>query len=163
MAQIDMKNAVVTIADGTTPTPNSVTIKFGEGNLSYTEARTMEYTLDRGVLDEVREGDEVPMDVSFDGVWEYITGGTGTGAVATIEDALKKVGAAASWVSTDTDACRPYAVDLVITYTPTCGGATSETITLPDFRYESIEHDLRNGTIAFSGKCNAKVAVAVRA
>ena len=33
----------------------------------------------------------------------------------TIEDVLKRTGPAAAWVSTDSDACRPFAVDVVIT------------------------------------------------
>jgi hypothetical protein len=121
----------------------------------------MEYTLDRGILDEVREGDQVPMDVSFDFVWEYIKGATSSG-VPSIEEALKNEGEASAWTSSDSDTCRPYAVDLVVTYTPNCAGADDEVITLPDFRWESIDHDIKAGTIKCTGKCNATTATAVR-
>lgn len=138
---------------------NSITVKVGEGTLTYSEKRNMEYTLDRGTLDEVREGDEVPMDVKFDITWDYITGdGVGTPSV---EDALKKLGDAATWRSSDLDACKPYAVDVVIEYTPDCAG-DPEVITLPDFRWESLDHDLKAGTISCTGKCNATVADVVR-
>ena len=159
-AQIDLKNATIRIKDGGA---NSLTIKVGEGNLTFTESRNIEYTLDRGNIDEVRQGDQVPMDVRLDFVWEYLKGASGSGATPTVEDALKKRGAAAAWVSTDADTCRPYAVDLEIEYLPTpstCGD--KETITLPDFRYESLDHDLRAGTVALTGKCNAVEATVVR-
>jgi len=161
MAQIDFKQATVKIKDGDTP-QNEITIKIGDGNLTYTERRNIEYTLDRGALDEVREGDEVPVEVRFDGVWEYISGSTSTGAVPTPEDAVKKRGAAASWVSSDADPCRPYSVDIEVEYIPDCTPADKEVITLSDFRYEQIDHDLSAGTLAFSGRCNITEASAVR-
>lgn len=163
-AQIDLKNATITLKDGASA---SLEIKVGEGNLSYSEKRNMEYTLDRGVLDEVREGDQVPVDVSFGLMWEYITGGAATGAVGTVEDFLKKRGAYAANTSSDSDTCRPYAVDIEIKYEPVCSGGTvtlpDETITLADFRYESLDHDLKAGTISATGKCNITQASAVRA
>lgn len=162
--QIDIKNAVLTIQDGTGGTPNSITVKIGEGNLTWDENRNVEYILDRGTIDEVRLGDEAPMDVSFDFVWEYITGDTASGGIPpTIEDALKQINNAASWVSTDADACRPYAVDLVLTHNPNCAGNDTETITLPDFRWETLSHDLREGTVSVTGRCNAQTASIVRA
>lgn len=138
-AQIDIKFATVMIA--------SVEVKIGEGNLTYSEKRTIEYTLDRGILDEVREGDEVPVDVSFDFTWTVMTGGS-------IIDAIKGTGT--GYTSSDSDACRPYACDIEVTYTPQpsgCGSASS--VTLPDFRWESLDYDLRAGQISCSGKCNA--------
>ena len=161
-AQIDLKYATITMSDGDSPA-NTLEITIGEGNLSYTEAKNIEYTLDRGNLDEVREGDQVPVDVTIDFVWEYLRGSAVSGAVPTVEEALKNIGNAADWVSTDTDACRPYAIDLIVTYAPvpsSCGD--QEVITLPDFRYESLDHDLRAGTVSVSGKCNVTQATVVR-
>ena len=163
-AQIDLKYALLKIKDGAS---NEITVKVGEGNLTWSENRNIEYTLDRGLIDEVREGDQVPMDVSFDFTWEFITGNDdSSGAPPTVEDALKKVGQAAAWTSSDADTCRPYAVDIVVEYVPNCNdgsaAADKETITLPDFRWESIDHDLRAGTISVSGRCNAFVATTSR-
>ena len=146
-AQVDLKFCTITISNGGA---SDVEIKVGEGNLTYSEKRTIEYTLDRGTLDEVREGDEQPMDVSFDFTW--------TEASGDIEDALmNKTG---TQTSSDSDACRPYACDLVITYQPlpsSCG--TGWTKTLPDFRAEDLSFDLRAGQVSCSGKCNAKFAI----
>jgi hypothetical protein len=164
MAQIDLKYATIKIQDGTTPTPNEIEVKIGEGNLTYTEARNIDYTLDRGLLDEVREGDEIPMAVTFDFIWDWITGNQdSSGVPPTVEDALKQQNNASSWVSTDSDDCRPYAVDIVVEYVPTCGtNPEQEVITLADFRWESLEHDLRAGTVACSGNCNVTKATVVR-
>ncbi|MCK5019883.1 MAG: hypothetical protein KAS32_22700 [Candidatus Peribacteraceae bacterium] len=162
-ARINLKNAYIKLQDGATAA-NSLTIKIGDGNLTYSEKKTMEYELDRGVLDDVREGDDVPIDVSFDVVWEYITGSGGTGAAGTAEDFLKQVGAYSGNTSSDPDACRPYAVDVIIEYQPepfSCGD--KETITLADFRYESLDHDLSNASISCTGRCNITKATTVRA
>ena len=64
-AQIDLKKATVWLKDGATP-QNTLEIKVGEGNLTYSEKVNREYTLNRGILDKVRDGDQTPMDVSFD-------------------------------------------------------------------------------------------------
>ena len=52
-----------------------VEVKLGDGNLTWTVNREMEYELDRGNLDTVREGDQVPLDVVLDAVYEFITTG----------------------------------------------------------------------------------------
>lgn len=153
MAQVDLKNATIKIKDGD---DNEVEVKIGEGNFQWTERVNREYMLDRGVLDEVRNGDEAPVEVSFDFKWEYIKGpGIGSSMDnVTIEDALKRRGGAAAWVSSDADACRPYAVDLELKYEPDCATGDIEILTFSDFRYEQLDHDASNGSIACSGRCN---------
>ena len=159
-AQIDLKHCTIRISDGAGA---YIDVKIGEGNLSYTERRTIEYTLNRGLLDEVREGDQVPMDVSLDAVWEYISGSAGSSGIPSIEDALKRRGAAASWISTDSDACRPFAVDVSILHRPRPAGCGDyEDIVLSDFRVEELSHDLRAGTISATGKCNITDAASSR-
>ena len=163
-AQLDLKKVTFKILDGTTVTPNEIEIKIGTGNLTYTETKNIEYNLDRGALSggTIREGDEVPMDVTFDFVWEYITSRLLSGQEPTISDALKQTGRAASWLSTDSDPCQPYSVDIQMEYDPACNDTDIETITFPDFRYESLAHDASAGTIACSGKCNAVQPIVVR-
>lgn len=133
-------------------------VKVGEGNLNYTEARTVEYILDRDRLDNVRLGADVPVDVSLDYIWEFLTHAT----MPTVEDAIKKRGGAADWVSTDPDACRPYAVDISIEHIPPCGDEDPELIVLADFRWESLPHDLRGASVAMTGKCNVTEALISR-
>jgi hypothetical protein len=43
-----------------------------------------------------------------------------------------------------------------------CGGDEDELVTFPDFRYESLEFDLGEATIAVSGRCNVSEATATR-
>lgn len=149
-------------ANGNTMTFQSqqLEVKIGEGNLTYTEAREFEYMLDRGSLDTVREGDDQPMEVSLEFVYEFVT--TGTSEDITPVDALKRQNDASEWVSSSTDACEPYAVDMVIEHNVTCGATQDEITTLPDFRYESLEFNLNDATISVSGRCNVTGASIVR-
>jgi len=142
-----MDEAVITFL------PQQIEIKIGEGNLTYTENKEYEYLLDRGDLDTVREGNEVPMDVSLEFVYEFIR--TGTGEAITPVDALKGIGGAASWVSASDDLCEPYCVDVLIQHDPPCGTAQDEVTTFPEFRHDSLEFDLSAATIAVQGRCNA--------
>ena len=91
MASITLRNSVLKIKDGS-GTPNSLTVKIGDGNLTWSEKRNVEYKLNRGLVDEVRLGDDIPMDVRFDFVWDFLK--SDTGEPVTIEEALKKTGAA---------------------------------------------------------------------
>ena len=151
MAQIDIKDCTITIKDGTTPA-NSLEVKIGEGNLTYSERVNREYTKDRGLLDIVRDGDEEALELRIDAVWEYIK--EDSGETPTIEDALKQRGGASAWVSVDADTCQPYAVDIELEYAPDCTSDDKETLTFTEFRYEQCDHDLRAGTISISGHCN---------
>jgi len=159
-AQIELKNTTLKIKDAGA---NEIEIKIGEGTLTYDEKRIMEYVRNRQLLDSVREGDQEPMDVSFEFKWEQLravsTSGAGT---PTLEDALKQRGEAAAWVSTSDDICEPYCVDIEIINTPDCGSEIAETIILPDFRYESLGHDVKAGVVSVSGRCNATEAIVTR-
>lgn len=157
MAAIDLKNATIKIKDGAS---HELEVTIGEGNISYTEKKSIIYTKNRGVLDEVREGDEEPVEVSMDFVWEFLKANTGD--TPTVEDALKQRGEASGWTSSDADACRPYAVDIEILYTPPCGGTYKEKIVLNDFRYEQLQHDIKNAQVSCSGKCNITEATVTR-
>jgi hypothetical protein len=152
---------VVEISGAVTFTGQLLEVKIGEGNANYTETADRVYIKNRGLLDTVRNGDEVPVDVSFDFVWEYITG-VSASALPTLEDVLKQTGEASAWVSTSTDTCESYCVDLEIQYDPDCGGNNSETVTLPYFRYEKLDHNLRDSQISCTGKCNVTKATSVR-
>ena len=139
--------AVITFAS------QEVEIKVGDGDVTYTENNEYTYDLDRGDLDTVREGDQVPMDVSFDLIYEHIT--TGTSESISPMDALKRKGHASEWVSAATDKCEPYAVDIEVTHAPPCGTAQTETTTFPDFRSESREVSFSDSKISIKGRCNA--------
>lgn len=140
--------------------PIELEIKIGEGNLTYTESSEYEYDLDRGILDSVRAGDQVPMDVSLDFVYEYIT--TGTSESIAPMDALKKIGGASEWRSSSSDPCEPYAVDVQVIHTPICTTQEIETTIFPDFRSESREPDLGEAAVSVTGRCNAVQPIITR-
>lgn len=156
---IDSKFVTINIKDGST---FSIAVKLGEGNITWDEKVNRQYILDRGNLDTVRNGDQVPVDVSIDSEWLHLTGQGMTGATPTVEDALKRRGPAAGWVSSSSDPCEPFAVDIELVFDPDCATDMRETITLADFRYESVAHDLKAGTLKITGKCNVTEANAVR-
>jgi hypothetical protein len=151
-----------TYADGALLTflPQQIEIKVGGGNLTYSEKNEYNYELDRGNLDSVREGDEQPMEVKLECVYEHIT--TGTDEPITPMDAIKGKGAAAEWVSSSADKCEPYAVDIEVEHIVPCGTSQNEITLFPDFRSESRDVDLKEATIAISGKCNATEPIVIR-
>jgi hypothetical protein len=150
---IDLKNATIRIKDGD---GHELEVDIGEGNLTFNESRNVEYKLNRGALGTTRLGDEKPVEVSMDFNWEFLRAATADTA-PTISEAIKGIGKAETlgWVTSDTeDECAPYCVDLEIEYTPECSDADKEVITLAHFRWESLNHDPKAGSVACTGKCN---------
>jgi hypothetical protein len=159
MPVIDLKHAVIKLRDGDS---NELEIKIGDGSCTYSEKKNREYKLNRGLLDNVRDGDEAPVEVSFNFDWEWLKS---SGAEdVTIEEALKKTGGAAAWVTSGTDPCEPYCVDILIENEAQCadGATLDELIELKEFRYESLDHDAKGGTVSVSGKCNVTEATITR-
>lgn len=148
-------NAVITFG------PNRLEINIGEGNFTYDEKRSIVYVRNRGRLSHTRLGDEDPVEVSLDFIWEHII--SSAGDPVTIEEAIKGNGNASGWLSSATDKCQPYAVDMEIIYTPPCSTEEMETITLVDFRWEDMSHNFKDATVALKGKCNVTAVTAVRA
>ena len=138
-----------------------VSVTIGEGNLNYTEAQEMEYIRDRGVLDTVRQGEDVPVEVTMDFSYTFVT--TGTSETITPVDALKGIGGASEWVTSSSDLCEPYAVDIEIARALSCGSTEDENTLLSDYRWESLEYSLRDATISGTGKCNITDASQSRA
>jgi hypothetical protein len=140
--------------------PQRLEIKIGEGNMTWTEAKEYEYLLDRGNLDTVKEGDEQPVELSLEFVYDYVT--SGTSEDITPVDALKQLGDASEWVSSSSDLCEPYAVDMIALHCVPCGTNEDEQLSFSDFRYESLEYDLQEATISVSGRCNISNVPAAR-
>ena len=139
-------------ANAVTFLPQRVSVKIGEGNLTWTEAKEYEYLVDRGTLDTVKQGDDQPVEMSLEFVYEYIK--TQSGQDITPVDAIKRSGEAAEWVSSSSDLCEPYAVDIRALHCVPCGTDYDEDIIFTDFRYESLDFDMGEATISVSGRCN---------
>ncbi len=153
-------NTVPALDDVLTFLPQRIEVKIGEGNLTFTEAKEYVYELDRGNLDTVKEGDEQPVEVNLEFVYEFIK--TSSGEDITPVDAIKQIGEAAGWISSDADQCAPYAVDIIAKHCVPCGTDDDEDVLLPDFRFESLDYDYQAATIAVTGKCNVSDAIVTR-
>jgi len=153
-----------TIADDTVLTfgPNTLTLHIGEGDLSWTEHRNIIYTLDRGKLAYTRLGDETPTDVSFEFIWDFLTSNSGGGEPPTMKEALTKTGACSAWLSSAADKCQPYAVNVVVNYLPPCATIDREIITIQDFRYEELDHSIKDAKISVKGKANVQEVPSIR-
>ena len=137
-------------------------MKIGDGTMSYDEKRTVEYKKDLGLLDTVRLGDQDPMEVKFDLRWEFLLADStdpATSSYPSPEDVLKQRGGASAWLSTSPDPCEPYCVDIYVVYDPLCPSVKGETYLLHMFRYETLNHEFKQGMIAATGKCNVQTAV----
>lgn len=141
-----------------------ITARIGEGNLTFDENRAVEYFTNRGKIDEVRLGNETPIDVSLDFTLEFYTGDATDpgGGLPSFGDILKKKGLAASFLSTDPDPCRPYCIDILIDYIPTCTSVKRELIELLFYRWEKLSYDPKAGTVKTTGKCNDLEATSTR-
>ena len=143
--------------------PRFLRVKVGEGQLTWSEKKPREYKGDRGTIDQVRNADEVPMDVSFSFNYEELTASTPASDPPTPEDVLKNRDPADDWETSDsTDPCAPYAVNIKIEHIPPCTDIKDEIVTMPYFRYEELNHDPKAGTITCTGKCRATEAVVTR-
>lgn len=132
--------------------PQRLTIKIGDGDLTYTEHSNYHYDLDRGQLDTVRTADDAPMDVALNFVYEHIT--SGTNEVIAPMDAIKRRNGASDWLNAADDLCEPYAIDLLVVHTPPCGTAEKEFTLFPDFRSEQRDVSFKDSNIKVTGKCN---------
>lgn len=158
MGQRSIREATISFIDGDASVAangdisggDSITVKIGEGNLTWSEKRPVEFIRDRGLLSSsnatARLADDEPMDVSLDFIWEWVL----SDSDVTPYEAITQKGSASGWSST-AGACEPYAIDIVIKF-EACGGDI-EVIKLSKFMYESIDFDPREGMISVSGRC----------
>jgi len=132
--------------------PQRLSIRIGDGDVTWTESREMIYDLDRDLLDSVREGQEQPVEIELNFVFEEVTATSGQ-PVSPV-DALKRIGEATEWVSSSADLCQPYAVDLFVIHCVPCGTDQDQDFLFQDFRWESLDYSIQDAAIAVSGRCN---------
>lgn len=137
-----------------------VEIKVGEGSISWSEKKPREYKKDRGLLDQVRNADQEPFDVTMSFSYEYLIASDPMTDPPKPQEILKRINGAASWISSETnDPCAPYSIDIRFEWTPSgCTSPETERVVLPAFRYEQLDFNPKEGTISCSGKCNAVAA-----
>jgi archaellum component FlaF (FlaF/FlaG flagellin family) len=153
--------SVVSESDVINFLPQRLQIAIGDGDLNWTEGREMIYDLDRDILDTVRQGQDQPLEVDLAFTFEYVT--TESGQAITPVDAIKRIGEASEWVSSSSDLCEPYSVDIYVIHCVPCGSDEDQDLLYQDFRYESLEYSIRDASIAVSGRCNVTDVVTTRA
>ena len=154
---INLKNCTIKFKGG--GTGEEITVVVGKGNFSWQESKDYEYELDAGTLDDVVENNEIPVSVTFSFKWDYLKGATGT---PTPHDVLNHENEASTWDSSDSDQCRPFAVDIEVTYTPACSTSDEEIYTFADFRPDQISPDIGQRMISANGRCNITKPTTVR-
>ncbi len=152
--------SAVADTDAITWLSQRITIKIGEGDLSWTEAREIIYDRDRDLLDTTRLGEEQPVEVDLAFVFDFVT--TESGQAITPVDALKRTGEATEWVSSAADLCEPYSIDFFVVHCVPCGTEQDQDFTFQDFRYESLEYSIQDATISVSGSCNVSSILTTR-
>jgi hypothetical protein len=144
--------SAVSDTDAITFLPQRIEVSIGDGDLSWTENREIIYDRDRDLLDTVRLGEEQPLEIDLAFTFEYVT--TESGQTITPVDAIKRIGEASEWVSSSSDLCEPYAVDIYVLHCVPCGTDQDQDFLFQDFRYESLDYSIQDASIAVSGRCN---------
>lgn len=153
MPVLDLKDATIYIRDRQL---NWVEVVVGEGNLTYSEKRNIELDKDRGHMARTREGEEEPVEVSFQFLWELLK--SSGSEDPTIEECIK--GEATDWVSTASnpvtgalDTKAPFSVHIQIVWQiNNC--SKIEQYLFADFNYTELAGDMKNATIDCKGICN---------
>ena len=152
--------SAVSDGDAITFIAQQLEISIGEGDLSWTENREYNYDLDRDQLDTVRQGQDQPLELEMSFTFEYVT--TESGQTITPSDALKQIGEASEWVTSSSDSCEPYAVDVYVVHCVPCGTDQDQDFTFPDFRWESLDYSIQDASVSVSGRCNATSVTTTR-
>ena len=123
----NLRDGQLAINDGS-PSPNTITLALDEGDLVWTERSRVVNVLDRGDLSHMRQGDEQPVTGRFTLKFvEFIS--SGAPADPTPYEVLNRIGAAASWTSTNDDNGDVYTLELVFTITNPDPSGSDETVT----------------------------------
>ena len=162
----NLRNSTLTIRDASL-TPKNLVIAVEDGNLAITVKDPSFLIRNRGKIVSRRKGDEEQMEVSFDFKFTQWSGDAGASAVGNVSvlDVLRGKGAAVgnvtatdNCVSTDTDGCAPWAMDLIFKIFTTCDQTATgdyEQLILSKFHAESV--DFKEGseanTISVKGMC----------
>lgn len=157
-SRVDMKDVYLYVytresADETTAT--GVLFKFSDGNFTFSVKKEKEFVLDRGRVEtgSVRDADETPMEVSFEGEFTTLYGDDD---VASSYELLMGEGDCLAYAGLGADSCEPYATYLMLANDPLVrrpGCGDGEVLLFKDFFCDSAEVDISAGTLSFSGKC----------
>lgn len=161
----NLRDGVVTLMDGTTPTPNSLQLVLDEGDLSMTEEQQLIEVYRRGKASHRRLGDETLIKVSFSAKYTNGYENTALTGTPTMVDALRKRNLASAWVSVEDAAAgaltvagptgsEVYSTNVKFEINDATGSA-KETFTLKGFHADTVtlEEGDEYNTISVEGTC----------
>lgn len=140
--------------------PIQLVVDVGEANFEADINFDPIFDTNRNILDGVRLGKDVPMDVRTGTTFNWMK--SSSGKPLTPYEILTREGNASGWHSTAADPCEPYCVDIILLDEPVCGSEQKEQIRFPRFYPTKITPNINDGQIALVGKCNAVKPVITR-
>jgi hypothetical protein len=146
----NLRDGRIIILDGS-GTAKTLTIPISEGDFAFTINRPTFIVMNRGKIDSRKQGDEVPVDLSFSikfEQWAYSNGNTGM----SVPDVLQGINLANDWISTD--GCGPYAVDIKFEVDNPCDPGKKEVLVFGKFTADtlSFKEGSEYNSISVSGK-----------
>lgn len=114
------RDGTILIKDGTTPTPNSYTVAYENGDFSYTEEKSDRVVIrDRGTIVGLRRADDPVLSFSFTVHFRELTNASSDSII----DFIMKTGNASSNVSAGGNGFEQYLVDIDFDVDKTAIGA----------------------------------------
>jgi len=133
----NFRDGALTLYDNTT-TPETLEIPYCEGDFSYTETEEFINILDRGVLDHVRQGNQVPVSWSFS--FKFREWKADSGASPSPIDCMKQRNEASAWVSVAQDG-EPYAFGMTYEVANPDSNGKKETLTFDKCRAAEVAYE----------------------
>lgn len=145
----NLRNGTMIIQDGAA-TPQSITLTLDTGDLSWEETDNLNVVRDRGDLSGLTKGDEEPVTGSFSIKFQQFIKQSFE-ADPTAYEALKNIGAAASWATTDPNNCGTFATRIIFEIASCVAGESSERITFEKVHLtkNNFEEGDENNTLSF--------------
>jgi hypothetical protein len=157
----NLRHGTLILRDGTSITPNTLTIPIAEGDLDFTITKNILRVMNRGKIDHKRDGDEVEMDIKFSFKFEQWSYAAGASTGVSPADVLLRAGGAAAWVSTGVS-CGPWAIDLVFQIKDPCSATAYEQLVFSGFTPESINFKEGSDSNMVSVTGKAQITAPVR-
>jgi hypothetical protein len=119
---------------------NHITVKMGQGGLSWTESDPAIVKMDRGSLDHWRPAEEVPVQFSFTAEDRGLIAASGTTNTATaLREALFALSSASDWATCDTNAA-VYTVQVRLSIVDPSSGTGDSVILFANAKCETFEY-----------------------
>ncbi len=134
----NMRDGYIKIVDGTPTTPLYLQLQIDEGNLNWDLKNPRVKIKNRGVLDHVRDGDQMEVDLSFTVLYQQYEYSDGSSTGISVIDTLLKQGGASAWLTTG-QAFESYCTNLEFYVANPGDTSKHEKLVFAKFRQESIK------------------------